>query len=318
LAVRDVPANFQGSTWLPAKNISLTEQWSDNTGHWGSGTPVTRTITIEAQGLRADQLPDLVFDKINGVSVYADRPKRTNNLRNDRVVGVYEQKVTYIPNSTQAFIIPALKINWWNTQTDSNAVAQLHEADVVVRPAPSAPNPPANIASAPMTHTPVTHDTNAVSKAFYTSVWFWIACLSLAAWAVTLWFMLRKKRDTDVKPAKQTPPTTEISDKSFEQACHSGQAVQAQQYLLAWAKTQWPRGSLNLASLRELIHDEEFNLALQELERALYSKKTLAWNGEALLAAFQRLKKSRKYLAAGSIKNSNLQIDPLPPLNPAH
>jgi len=135
LTVRDVPANYQGGAWLPAKNISLTEQWGDNTGRWESGTPVTRTIKLEAQGLRADQLPDLVIDKINNVSVYVDRPNRNNDIRNDMVVGVYEQKVTYIPNGTQSFTIPPLKINWWNTQTNTNAVAQLQAMPVHVKPA---------------------------------------------------------------------------------------------------------------------------------------------------------------------------------------
>jgi hypothetical protein len=110
LTVRDVPSKYQGTTWLPAKNISLKEQWSDQTAHWEAGVPVTRTITIEAKGLRADQLSDLTFDKIKGVNVYVDAPKRTNNIEKDSVVGVLEQKVTYIPNNSQSFTIPPIKI----------------------------------------------------------------------------------------------------------------------------------------------------------------------------------------------------------------
>jgi hypothetical protein len=313
LSVRDIPANYQGSVWLPAKNISLTEDWSDNTGHWETGTPVTRTITIEAEGLRADQLPDLSFEKINGVSIYADRPKRNNNNSNDTVLGMYEQKVTYIPNSAQTFTLPPLKVNWWNTKSNTNAVQQLNAMTVQVKAAANASVPPANIATiAPaVASTTVVSPTQTVSKIFYKSIWFWIACALLVAWLVTLWFMLRKRSHTVSKVVNQLPVSDEISEKSFEQACHAGHAVPAQQYLLVWGKTHWPAATINLATMRELIHDEQFNLALQGLEQALYSKKAVAWNGEALLAAFQKIKKTRK-----PIKNLNLQIDPLPPINP--
>lgn len=303
LTIRDVPANYQGTTWLPAKDISLTEEWSNNTGHWESGTPVTRTIIIQAQGLRTDQLPDLNIDKINGVNVYADRAKRSNNIKNNMIVGVLTQKITYIPNNTASFRIPVIKINWWNTTTNSNAVVNLNDIQVQVKGAASVVNLPVNKAPvAKPVSVPVLY------KTFYSSVWFWIACLLFTAWIVTLWFMLRKKTHKRIKSVK---PTRERTEKNFEQACHSGQALQAQQYLLAWAKSQWPDTPLNLSSLRDVIREDTFNLAVKELERVLYAKNAVEWNGEALLAAFKRVKK-----ACGVKKNARQQEDPLPPLNP--
>jgi hypothetical protein len=226
---------------------------------------------------------------------------------------MYEQKVTYIPNNAQAFTLPPLKVNWWNTKTNTNSVLQLNGMTVQVKAAANAPLPPANIATiAPsVASTTVVTQTQMVSKIFYKSIWFWIACVLLVAWLMTLWFMLSKKSDSVKKVVKQIPVPDEISEKSFEQACHTGHAVRAQQYLLVWGKMHWPAVTVNLATLRELIDDEHFNLALQDLEQALYSKKAVQWNGEALLAAFQRIKKTRK-----AVKNSNLQIDPLPPINP--
>ena len=318
LTVRDVPANYQGGAWLPAKSISFTEQWSDDAGRWESGTPVTRTIKIEAQGLRADQLPDLNIDKINNVSVYVDRPKRNNDIRNDTVVGIYEQKVTYIPNGTQSITIPPLNINWWNTQTNTNAVAQLQMRSVQVKAGAGASN--SLPAPMPLTQTITSQKTPVVAKAFYTSMWFWVACALLAAWVVTLWALLRKKSEAPYKAAEQKRVSSVISDKIFEQACHAGDAIQAQQYILCWAKSRWPEVTLNLATLRELIQDEQFNQALRELEQVLYAKKAVAWNGASLQSAFQRIRKSRKYFDASvdAKTSAKLQADPLPPLNPSH
>jgi hypothetical protein len=316
LTVQDIPANYQGTTWLPAKDITVTEQWSNTSGHWESDVPVTRTIIIEAQGLRADQLPDLIIDKIKGVTLYTDRPKRSNTIQNNMIVGVLEQKVTFIPTSTQSFVIPPIKINWWNLETNANAITQLKEIAIQVKAA-------AHLSrfSDGMTQnkTSLLPDTKMISmpktQVFYLSIWFWIACLLFAIWIVTLSFMLRKKSDRRDKKIEFTHKPIEMSEKTFEQACRTGQALLAQQYLLGWAKTQFQEVPFNLTILYDLIRDDSFNLALQELEHALYAKKSAPWNGEALFQAFQRIKKSCQSETKREVK---LQSDPLPLLNPSH
>ena len=321
LSVRDVPPNYPNTAWLPAKSVSLTEQWSNKEGQWESGTPVTRTITITAQGLRADQLPDFSIDKINGVNVYVDKPKRRDTVQNDKIISVMEQKVTYIPNATQSFTIPSIVINWWNTQTDSNAIAQLNKININVKNVVIASKSPTTASLTPALapaklHTTPTEPVKLIPITFYTSIWFWTACVLFAAWIVTLGALIRRKANNKNTTLIQTHAPIEISDKNFELACHQGQAIQAQQYLLSWAKQLWPEATLNLATLCEIINDETFQLAVQELEQALYAKQTYAWNGSALLTAFKKIKKSRKHLNPRFNKRLQLATDPLPPLNP--
>lgn len=311
LTVRDVPANYQGNAWLPARNITISEQWSDNISkRLDSGTPITRTIKITAQGLRADQIPDLNFANINGVNVYADRPKRDNDISKDMVTGTYEQKVTYIPSNTAAFTTPAIKINWWNTETNANAVSQLNEQTLQVNASSIAPTPaqPAPSTTAQLT-TPAT-------TPFYLTIWFWIAAVLFTAWVVTLWVFLRKKPVTARVITTHDKPVTnsDISEKSFKQACKNGEALQAQQYLLQWAKTHWPTEPHTLTSLREIIKDENFARELQILEQSLYASKHTSWSGEPLFTAFQRIKKSPRSQRETTKRNT----DPLPPLFPGN
>lgn len=180
LMVRDVPANYQGTTWLPANNISLEEEWSGDTSHVESGTPLTRTITITAEGLRADQLPDLTFNSIDGVNIYKDRPKRSNQLNKNMVIGIYQQQVTYIPNHTASFTIPALQVNWWNTESDTNASTTLNSVSIKVTGVASVAKP-------------IMPDTDVASQpvAFYQSIWFWAAGVFSLAWMLTFWLLLR-------------------------------------------------------------------------------------------------------------------------------
>ncbi len=58
LDVEPRPATAKGN-WLPAEQITLHDSWEDNPPQLKVGEPVTRTITIEARGLAASQIPAL-------------------------------------------------------------------------------------------------------------------------------------------------------------------------------------------------------------------------------------------------------------------
>jgi hypothetical protein len=323
LDVKAIPEKFQGSTWLPAKNISLTDKWSVNQDQWEDGNPVIRTITVEAQGLRSDQIPDLTIEKIDGVNEYVDPPKRSNELQNNTVIGKLEQKVTYIPNSTQPFAIPAIKLYWWNLQTNSNDLAQLHSLTVQVKPNPlrkeQTPAPISVAAAKPAATTPVIAETKKADP-FYFSIWFWVAVFLFATWLITMWALLVKRKPETVKPAIIEAPvvtTKELNQTSFAQACTQGDAITAQQYLLSWAKKHWQDTPLNLEKLREMTDNENFKTALENLEQTIYAKKGTPWNGSDLLRAFdemtQQQKQQRRFFK--SRKNQE-EAELLPPLNP--
>lgn len=334
LNIQKIPDQFQGPAWLPAKNIALTEKWSANLNQWELGDPVTRTITVKAQGLRAEQIPDLSIEKISGVNIYVDSPKRSNSVLDNAVIGTLEQKVTYIPNATQFFTIPALKLKWWNTQTNQNALAQLNSITIQVIEKPN------NLASTLANQNSKTfgfdnQSPDNVVKAtalnakvktnpFYFSIWFWIATFLFALWLITLWFFWTQKsaktRKSDFfKQDESTVPNSpELNDKSFKRACEEGNRVLAQQFLLSWSKNQLQDVPPNLEKLSDIIGDEDFKNALKELVQALYGKNHVTWNGRALLTAYHKVKKQRKHAFTKLAPTTNAQKDqdPLPPLNP--
>lgn len=314
LSVRDIPTNYQGTLWLPAKNISLTEAWSNHSNTWEVGIPVTRTIKITAQGLRADQLPDITIEKIKDVNVYVDQPKRNNIIQDNLVIGILEQKVTYIPNTPLSFIIPTIDINWWNTETNTNAVSQLskiavHMKGVVGHTGFTSQN---RIVSQPLVITK-SPGSATVANVFYTTIWFWISCVLFIILLVMVWFIFRRKAIANNEAHTQSRvisyQTTEITEKEFEQACYGGQALQAQHFLLAWAKKNWPHTQINLTTLRQIINDEQFNAAIEELEEAIYARVTKKWHGETLLSTFRNVK-SRPYTSS----EIHDKKDPLPDL----
>lgn len=327
LQVRKIPDNYQGS-WLPAKNLSLTEKWSTNPSHWEMGNPMTRTITVEVHGLRADQIADLSIGKISGVNIYVDPPKRSNRIEGNSVIGTMEQNVTYIPSTSSSFSIPALKLHWWNLTKNTNAIAELKS--ITVQAIGNINKTPA-IQDNPIQ--PLEHSANTVGPAtetvinpFHSSIWFWIAMCIFVIWLITLWLFWKRKTSTQVKAdiiTEKEQASVEkpihLSEESFKQACEQGNAALAQQYLFSWAKKQWPNSSITLNHLSDLTNEEQFKTALKELEKTIYTDNTTSWNGYALLTAYYQIKKQQKKKRLHQHKTKNTRAhprDPLPPLNP--
>jgi len=339
LNVKSIPEQFQGTTWLPAKNIALTEKWSDDSRVWEAGNPVTRTIAVQATGLRADQIPDLKIDKVDGMNVYVDPPKRSNNIQGDSLTGVLEQQITYIPNTSSSFTIPPIKLQWWDTRKNIATSTQLNAMTIQIKGKNTNTGSPSHSQTIKAISNTTPHqapDTSAsekqtnaeiVSLPFYYSIWFWVAMLSFLIWFITI-ILLRIKKPT-TKQAKFNPLKNddiklsyshpEFSDANFKKACKNGDAASAKQLLLSWAKKIWSDEVLNLEKLSQIINDHSFSIIINDLEQAVYANHGNVWNGQDLLSSYEKLKKQHKFKTSHFTKNkmtSAAQQEPLPPLNP--
>lgn len=332
LTVQNIPDEFSGKIWLPANKLILSEKWSHDPKQWELGNPLTRTITVEAKGLRADQLPDLLIDQIAGVNVYVDPPKRSNKMQDNEVIGILEQKVTYIPNVSQSVTIPALKINWWNLSKNTNAVAQLpsftirvhRQIETKIEDHPKFLD--TNLAqyqpiSVPLPNSVATLKSKAIP--FYLSIWFWVAIILFILWIMTIGFIWFKKwiikfpsNRLSKRKHAEASSLSDITETGFTKACAEGNAMLAQRYLLSWAKKSLPDTPLNLETLRELNTDPDFKRALEGLEQAIYAKKTLRWDGSVLLAAYHKVKKVWPQVKDVKNKVDKDKLDLLPPLYP--
>lgn len=340
LDVQKTPADYKGKVWLPAKKITLTENWSAELNKWETGNPITRTITIQAEGLRADQIPDVTVDKIANVNIYADPPHRSNSVHADSVIGTLQQKITYIPNQPQSFTFPALKLNWWNTITNKNALAELKSINIQVQ---GKVNNTSNDSNQPIpkvfseqvaTESTKQSQLTRVQAAkiatqttpFYLSIWFWLSSFLLIMWLITLSWIWKNR---SAKITKLNPDSAKnLVDRNhvqfdaiaFAQACKQGDMVSAQKHLLLWFKKEWKDPPQNLSKLREIITDEAFITAVDQLEQALYANKNIQWDGITLLDAFRQVQKenlSKTGFIYKNKKNNKINTqDPLPPLNP--
>ncbi|MDH3343239.1 MAG: BatD family protein, partial [Gammaproteobacteria bacterium] len=299
--VQAKPSNIKLADWLPAKGITISEQWSEDVSKLKNGDPVTRTITIIADGIMSENLPDLKTTDIDQLKQYPDKASLENKVSDQGIVSSKQIKVALIPTRSGGFKLPAIRIPWWNTTTGKQETAVLPEK--LIRARGDAPKP---AAVAPInTDSPIDKTENPTIKQaapVQTSdagYWPWLSLILAAGWLLTLVAFFRNK-PTAAK-TKVTPDSVSIRalEKAVYKHCTNNDASQTKDALLSWARACWPELSIN--SLIEINRHVTTELAsdINELNSALYSSSSEQWQGKNLLNHFKsfnpnKIKSSKK------------------------
>ena len=115
LSVAPIPDNYSGQTWLPAENLTLSDNWSNEAfpQTFTEGEPITRTITLRAEGLGSNQLPELILPDVDGIKQYAAAPVSDQQF-SDALISKLTLEVTLIPTRAGEVMLPEIRIPWWN------------------------------------------------------------------------------------------------------------------------------------------------------------------------------------------------------------
>ncbi len=281
------------------------------------GEPITRTLTITANGLTATQLPAMDSGKIDGLKLYPDQPALKNGQDGNGIIGTREQKIAYIPTRAGNITLPAIEIKWWNVNTNQAEVARLPARSITVLPGSpnqvSAPPPsPAPLATQAPASTNLSSNVPQSSGAIaYGSQrwWPWLAMLLGAGWLITLlaWWWRAHKKTPQAGVNTASEETLGQLEKQFRKACMENNAPQAKTQLLAWAKQRWrEKPPATLTALARLC-EPALAEAIAQLDGALYSKTQAQWQGDILWSLYNQHKPDSK-----PIKTKN--TDSLEPL----
>ncbi|MGB5395705.1 MAG: BatD family protein [Gammaproteobacteria bacterium] len=288
--IKPIPPQQDASKWLPANQITLVEEWSDDITALRAGEPVTRTITLIAKGLTAEQLPELKFADIKGLKQYPDQAAQENENTSEGVTGTRTMKVALIPGARGEYRLPALNIPWWNTQTGKAEMATLPQtvlrvsgvANILSNPPPQVPAP----VTTPAPNQPAAA-TSVVAADTHADYWRWLSIALGIGWLLTI--LLLRKRAGSPRPADKTASLAALA-RAVQKHSKASQPSEARQALLDWAKAKWPLAHIaNLADVAQHC-DAELGAAIRALNSALYSATPGHWQGEALASAFSRFR----------------------------
>ena len=303
LNVRPRPAGVTSSYWLPARDVSITADWHLDATEVHVGDPVTVDLHLQANGLTAAQLPDLssLLELPAGIKAYPDQAKLDNTARGDTVVGTRDQSIALIADRPGTFTLPAVQVQWWDTQSNAPRETTIPARTLTIMPAvggASTTLPPSTLVAPPSSTTATSNAAPATASPSRFGVggpWLWISIGFGVLWLATLfaWFWThRRKASPTIEPKRETPAATEQVDAAaarteFQRACRRSDARAARQNLLAWLNADATDAPIGLREFAKRADNPKLMMLLSELDRACYAGST--WNGTALLDALPEL-----------------------------
>ncbi|MCP4877669.1 MAG: protein BatD [Gammaproteobacteria bacterium] len=298
--VEPIPAEFVGPYWLPAQSLELREQWQGDIDKLVAGEPVTRSLTLIADGLTAAQLPELVLSQIDGIKQYPDQPGLENSLTSKGVSGSRQQKVALIPGAAGSYLLPEISVPWWNLQTGKMETAIIPAREISVSAAVNTVVPVS----------PAVSESPAVAPQILSeNIWLWISLLLASGWILSVlywWFSSRRRR----QPSKSEweSPNLSVARKRLGRACDADDAVAARQALLAWGRAMFAPGEVgNLIQLANLL-GSELGGEIEKLNQSLYAEAGTPWRGRDLWSLCQQFE-----IANASTSQASGSLLPLNP-----
>ena len=283
--VKSVPASFPGEVWLPAKALTLEENWSISPDSLNVGDSTTRTLTLTARGLQGSQLPPLssVQGAVNipEIRFYPDQESIDQSELADGLQGRRIQSEALVARSGGSWTLPEIRVPWWNTETDSLEYATLPARTVAVT-ATQLTDP----ASYPTT------DTSTAPPTATQPLWMWI--VNGAGWlvALTLAIMLwLSRRHPATKAAASTNPaatatTLRQSLVQIRKAAEQQDSGALRLAILDWATLHHGNAFSSLEALARVSSDA-LAASLREVDRSLYSDGAAAQTFQGLIDALR-------------------------------
>lgn len=281
--VNTAPAQFTGQDWLPAKDLQLTEHWS--TERLKVGEPVTRTITLSAEGLTAGQLTPLSMPAVDGLTFYPDQPQNDDKTSNKGVTGSRIETLAIIPNRSGKFTLPAISVGWWDTDSQEMKTATLPAKTVQVEDALGniTPDPvPAPSVDTPAETTPITTDmpraTTDVRVVNIAPVWLITLALFLGLTTLIFaWLYWQARRELRaihsfyIAEKTQDHVTETAAWNDLKRAAANKDYPALRTALIHWAQAHWQDPQLqNLQLLAERSNNDVLRVQLKKLDEILY------------------------------------------------
>ncbi|MGQ0799883.1 MAG: BatD family protein [Pseudomarimonas sp.] len=296
--------------WLPALELSLSDESGELNGEYRVGEPITLSLRLTARGLAADQLPELILPGITDAQVYPDLESSQTGDSGEWLAGERVRRFAVVPNKAGELQIPAITIDWWNTQTDTREKAEIPARRLTILAAAGAPAAPADPASSLVAGDAGGEGASA-SISTHSGLWPWISLLLGALWLATLAALIQQ-RHSKPKLARQavTPAPAEREPRGLKRALDIGDLAEVARQLRWLAPGA---GGVSLDALANQVDDPAQAQAMRALEQALYAGDGAdTVSRESLLTqlrgAFRRSIQWRRQTSTPSAK------DQLPPL----
>lgn len=302
LKINSKPTNYPQAPWLPSKQLTIKNQWSQKYNEWVVGEPVTRTIIIKADGLSASLLPSIAMTEVKNLKYYPDQSDQKEDKSDTGIVGQRTESIAIVPTETGRFTLPEIRVAWWNINSQTIEHAIIPAMTVMVNAAEvGSAQKPVSLSATPLNDLSAVNSANSQAQQGFVASGFWLisSLVLLVSNIISAYFLWRRsdKGQTSVEQNQQQQTQRQLI-KNIRSSCKKNQPQAIRQALIDWLSSNY--NCSVLSQLPELMplsaqHKQSFNNALNELDAALYSpQKNSAFNGQNIWQLFSQAQKSQK------------------------
>lgn len=309
IQIKPKPAAYpKDKPWLPARSLQLQQSWSPDTDSISIGNPITRTITLTAEGLLSSVLPEIPADSKDGVRIYSEEADSRSTASDTGVTSVREESQAIIASKSGQVSLPAVEVTWWDVDEEKVKVATLPSREISIsgsgRQQQTDAAPTLNTAPPP---NPMATSVAGTAGEGVNRTWLWMSLLFGILWLITLaiviWLLLKRRQDKEQPSRSISGHTTkrrpEAAMEGLKKACQNNQPDAARTHLLPVFQHYYQDRSLSsLDRIAALSGSDALIKELKNLDKLLYSREkdnTREWQGAPLWEAVQdTLKQERK------------------------
>lgn len=313
LNILPTPASVTRGEWLPANNVSLSEHWSTSLDSLAIGEPITRSITIKADGLTAGQLNPLQFEPVDGLTFYSDQAQNDDQKSASGVEGTRIETVAIVPTKAGHFTLPEVKVNWWDTKTNSLRTATLPPVHLTVGlgdmsqlSAPPVADTNTTSEIAPATDSTVLQPQHTIAQE-KVPAWLYITnILSLIFAVVFATLFLQEKRKSaenrSVVRIEKNDADENDAWNNFKRALSEQEWTGLRKTLIIWAQTYWKDPTISsLQAVADHAQQPALTDELRKLDAAIFSTHASTPDTSILLQLLANVRMNkRKSAAAGN------------------
>ncbi len=318
--VLPAPATVAAGDWLPALDVSLSEHWSTSINSLTVGEPITRSITIKADGLTAGQINPLQLAPVDGLTFYNDQAQTDDQKSVNGVEGSRIETIAIVPTKAGQFTLPEVNVNWWDTKSNSMRTATLPAVslNVGLGDMSQLPAEPAD-ESAQATSVDINTDLNTIAPQqtiVEEKAPLWLYITNVVSLMAALFFALgfwQHKRtlaaiyetDQDEKHARNQKENEAWN--SVKRALAEKELNGLRKAIIDWAQVHWKNTAItSLQAIAAQSQEPALADELRKLDEAIFSAHAAAPDTEALLHLLANLRKNKT-----KKMTSNDQLQPL-------
>lgn len=274
------PSQYTGEHWLPAKNLTMEQQWSQSPDTFKVGEPITRNLTVSVEGLSAAQVPHMNVTAGQDFKIYPDKPRHTEDVSTQGITTTLTESYAIVPNKAGQLTLPAVSITWWDTQQQTMREAQIPAQVVNVAPADAITNP-SNTAFTPLDNTMLPSASRAEtlhSSASNDSFWPWLAGgLALTTLIFAGLWLRARKTSMPLKAAVHASSSHNGSEsqsfKRLQLAAQNNNLQELRDTLIEWAQLRFSHSDINsLQMVLQYTHHEALDEQITALDQALFAQ----------------------------------------------